>query len=371
MAQVELYWTETRLLDRDDCRWMASRENPLSPLHRVIGQNRAVAQVERILFKGFTRANHRVSDLNIAWTGPAGTGKTMFAKAIAKALDLPFIEINPQKVKSPTDVFYEMQAVLSKVFMGRFQPVSLEMTPQEDGSYFAPSCVVFIDEVHQLPSHGPVVQGLLTACEPSTHRMEGDFGVMNTVAVQWQFATTDRGLLFEAFDTRFVKVELQPYTRGEIAAIVSVHNPDLPPHVGGLVSKYCWRVTREALDFARLVRMEREFSESSWEDAVEAVRDRLGIDKFGLDRKRLAVLQSLGQGPCSIEGLESHARCKVEELKKFVLPPMRQFGDGFDPLVTVASRGYYITRAGLGELDMRGLRHNGESALPRLKQPQA
>ena len=89
-------------------------------------------------------------------------------------------------------------------------PIALQ--PRDDGSFVAPPCIVFIDEVHQLPRK--VEQGLLTATEKGTHRLETETGtVLDTYHVCWMIATTDRGLLFDAFDTRFSKVvfqDLQP-----------------------------------------------------------------------------------------------------------------------------------------------------------------
>jgi Holliday junction resolvasome RuvABC ATP-dependent DNA helicase subunit len=188
---------------------------------------------------------------------------------------------------------------------------------------------------------------------------------LNTQAIQWQFATTDRGLLFDAFDTRFMKIELKPYTKKEIAQIVQIHNDDLPMDACERIASYYYLVTREALQAATRVKWERDMRGVSWTDAVEAVRIRDGIDQFGLSEKRLRVLKALGHGKKSIASLASAAGVKVEEMEKFILPPMMTFSNDFEPLVETGAGGRYITAAGLRELDRRGIPTAGRSALPK------
>jgi len=358
--QRERVFPTAEKLTSAERRLLASRENPNSPFHHIIGNAAAVEQSELIIFHALGRRNHRASDLNLAWIGSAGVGKTMFARSIAKALELPFIETGPNNIKNPQDLFNEMQRVLSRSTdaWGR----SLEMVKQSDGSYFAPSCIVFIDEAHQL---GSVAQTLLQATEPSTHMLEGRDIRLDTQAVMWQFATTDRGLLFDAFDTRFMKIELQPYNRQELSQIVHIHYKDIPLSICDLIVKYYSLITRETLDAARIVRMEKNMRGGSWETAVDIVRKRDGIDEYGLSRKRLAVLKTLGNGKKSIAALANAAGIKQEEMEKFVLPPLMAHGDDFEPLVETASGGRYITEAGLAELDKRHVAHKGRAVLSK------
>jgi Holliday junction resolvasome RuvABC ATP-dependent DNA helicase subunit len=358
--QVERRWQNAGKLNRDEKNWLVSHENPACAFHTIVGNASAVEQAELICFEALGRCNHRASELNIAWIGPPGTGKTMFARAISKVLGLPFIELDGEAVTNPQTIFDEMQRVLSKETDA--QGRSLRLVQEDDGGYFAPSCVVFIDEVHRL---GSVAQSLLRATEPSTHSLEFKDVRLDTRAIQWQFATTDRGLLFDAFDTRFMKIELQPYTKDELAFIVNVHNQDIPIPACRLITEYYCLVTREALDAAKLVRMQRSRMGGSWEEAVEAVRIRDGIDKFGLSRKRVAVLKALGGGKKSLASLATAAGCKPEEMERFILPPLLIYRDGMEPLVETGSGGRFITEAGLGELDRRSISHKGRLALPK------
>ena len=140
---------------------------------------------------------------------------------------------------------------------------SIALQPRDDGSFQAPPCIVFIDEVHQLARK--VEQGLLAATENKTHRLETETGtVLDTFNVCWMIATTDRGLLFDAFDTRFSKVVFQNYSREEVTRIIKVHNPVIPDAICGAIARLCGPVTREALDFAIEVIHQVRMARCSW-----------------------------------------------------------------------------------------------------------
>jgi hypothetical protein len=103
----------------------------------------------------------------------------------------------------------------------------------------------------------------------------------------------------------------------------------------------------------------------TWVNAVESVRQRDFIDDFGLSRKRLSVLRALGQSKLSLATLANQAGVNVEELEKFILPPMRTFSDGIEPLIMTGPGGTYITPAGIRALDLRGIPNKGNSVLPK------
>ena len=46
------------------------------------------------------------------------------------------------------------------------------------------------------------------------------------------------------------------------------------------------------------------------------------------------------------------------------MPPLMSKTPDQEPMVTVSSRGYTITLAGLMELDRRGIRHRGLDSMP-------
>jgi len=338
-------------------RWLVSPDNPHYQLNKFIGNKEAVKRISRAVFSALGKNNRNCSDYSFALCGPASTGKTYMAKLFAEVLKIPFVSIEPQSIESVHDIFAEIERVCAED--GR---VSLVEYP--GGLYLLPPMIVFIDEVHNLKNS--VVQGLLKATEPNDRVMVTEKGYeVRTDNVCWMIATTDRGDLFDAFDTRFQKVNLQLYSMKEMAQIVKMNNPDFEEDACLLVAKYNSQVPREALAFARDMRVEKEMSGcDSWEDVAKAVAKDHGIDEHGMTLSRVEVIRSLGQGPVSAAQMPFVVHVKPEELRKFILPPLMGRTPDRDPLVTVSARGYTITKAGLEELDKRSIPNRGLDAMP-------
>ncbi len=190
--------------------------------------------------------------------------------------------------------------------------------------------------------------------------------VIDTGNVCWIIATTDRGRLFNAFDSRFSREFLKPYTPEEIARIARVNKPEVPHEVCRLIARYSSQATREAIYFATEVVHQKDMAGSTWEAAVEQIRIEQGIDEFGMSRTPLEILRALGdRGPISIAKLQTVAKVKVEELEKFTLPPLLEVSNERDALIRSSSRGFWVTEAGLMELERRQIDHKGDAVLPR------
>lgn len=347
------------VMDRDSRRQAVDPSNSSFPINKFVGNEEARRRLSRAVFAALGSTNRCCSDYSFALCGPASTGKTYLAKLFAESLDLPFVSIEPQSVKSVHDIFLEIEKVC------REHHKSIALVQNEDGGYILPPMVVFIDEVHNLRKK--VVQGLLKATEPSDRTMVTEEGLkVCTSHVCWMIATTDRGDLFDAFDTRFQKVNLRLYSKKEMAKIIKMNNPDWSDDVCLLVAKYNSHVPREALAFARDMRVEHDMSGSvSWEQAAAIVAQDHGIDALGMTNSRVDVLKALGQRPISCTQLQYVVHVKEDELKKFVMPPLLAKTSESEPLVTVSTRGYTITLEGLRELEKRSLPNRGFEAMPQ------
>lgn len=331
-------------------------------LNSFIGNKEAVKRLSRAVFSALGNDGHNCSDYSFALFGPPSTGKTHLAKLFAKSVGIPFVVIEPQTIKRVEDIFVEMQ----KSIEHHYKSLNFNFNLYDFGNntYEPPPCIVFIDEVHNLKSN--IVQGLLKATEPNDRLMlteEG--GTVRTNNICWMIATTDRGDLFDAFDTRFQKVSLQLYSRKEIAQIVKLSNSDWSDELCELVALYNSQVPREALSFARDMRVEFEMNPRDWIDVASSVAKDHGIDRFGMTHTRFSILRTLGRQPMSATQLPFVAHVKEDELRKYIMPPLLcRTSDQPVPLVTVSSKGYTITPSGLRELDKRGIKHRGLEAMP-------
>jgi Holliday junction resolvasome RuvABC ATP-dependent DNA helicase subunit len=347
------------VLSKEERRWAVDPKNADFDLNKFIGNKEARRRLSRAVFSAMGKENRCCSDYAFALCGPASTGKTYIAKLFASSLGIPFVTIEPQSVRRVHDIFLEIE----KSCCGHNEDIAL--VQNEDGGFILPPMVVFIDEVHNLRKG--VVQGLLKATEPNDRTMVTEEGVeVDTSHVCWVIATTDRGDLFDAFDTRFQKVNLRLYSKREMARIIKMNNPDWDDEVCLLVAKYNSHVPREALAFARDMRVEHEMNGGeSWEETASVVAKDHGIDQWGMTDARVEVLKALGQRPISSTQIQYVVHVKEEELKKFVMPPLLARTPDSEPLVTVSTRGYTITLEGLAELGKRGIPNRGLDAMPK------
>jgi Holliday junction resolvasome RuvABC ATP-dependent DNA helicase subunit len=332
-------------------------QTELCPLADFVGNVKARNRLGRAVYEALGDPHHRVSQ-QFAFIGPASTGKTTLVSLFAKCLELPFVVVEPKAVKSTGDILEKIFEACAEFEYEREDGSTgpLEIVVQEGGKIVLPPMVVLIDEVHALGK--TVVDGLLKPTEPKDGQMDTGEYKVDCRNVCWCIATTDRGLLFDAFDTRFTKVTLNPYTTEEVATMISDLNPDWDVDVCRMVAKYGGRTPREAFGFVDEVRIEAERNGGDFRKAVEVVAEDNDIDQHGMTRQRVKILAALGQrGPISQTRMVDVARCKEEELAKFVMPPLLVETDDQQPLVRVTSRGYVITRAGMEQLDLRGIPH--------------
>lgn len=353
MQKQFIFWKNPP--SKSDRRLWVSMDNPQCPLANFIGNEKAVERLCRAAFVAMGNHNHSAAGVNYAVLGPASTGKTTLCKLFAKTLKIPFVELDPLSLDSVEDVFKEIRNTLEENNLDLF----------DFGNKFQlPPCIVFVDEVHNLKKR--VVQGLLKATEPNDSQMSTESGLaIDTKAVCWMIATTDRGDLFDAFDTRFSKINLRLYSKDEVARMIKLVQKDWSIEVCRLAAKFGGIVPREALAFAVDMKMEQDMYPDDWENVSLKVAESHGIDEFGMTNQRLAILKALGRQPISASQLPHIVGVKIDELKKFIIPPLQAITpDQTVPLVAICSRGYTITPAGIQELDKRNIPHNGVDAMP-------
>ena len=346
-----------------------------------VGNEAAVRRLSRVAFLALGREDHQCSDFSFALLGPASTGKTTLAERFAKCLGLPFVKIQPKSVTRVNDILVRaaeacesqgLELMRDGEEVSHFRSDARFITEAWSGGnppdIWLPPMIIFLDEVHALKDS--VVQGLLTAIESKDRLMQAvnDVGQQWSVdcsRVCWMIATTERGQLFGPFDSRFVKIHLDYYSRSQIAEIINKTHPDWDKRTCEFVSQYAGHIPREALDFAGEVKMEQEMSGDTWSAVIKRVADDRGIDaKTGLTRTRLKIITELAQGPISKNRIGMEARCEQEELERFVMPVLLSDMSGEPALVAVSNKGYCLTREGLAFCIKHGIPNKGEEALP-------
>lgn len=347
------------------------------PLENLIGNADAVSRLTRGAFDAWTKTPRSAADLSLAFIGPASSGKTTCAAHYSAAVCLPFVEIQPQEVLDIGDIYVKIREAVDGAEVlnpltgetEHFECIVLERDENHVATkIILPPCVVFIDEVHRL--RPKIVQGgLLKACEHSDRSMMTEDGIfVDTSHVCWIVATTERGKLFSAFETRFSKVSLRLYSEHETAQILKLKYPKLPDAACLEAAHYCRSVPREAMAFAREMIAERKLTRHAWEDCAAAVARDNGIDEYGMTLQRLQILTILAGGPVPKNRLAVRLGVKPLELERFILPPLQSVTpDQPDMLVSVCPKGFCLTPASLAELDKRDIDYDRETALAGMR----
>lgn len=317
---------------------LVDRNTKDGPFSKFVGNDKAVKKIQVAAYHALGHPHHMMRDLSFSIFGPASAGKTTLARIYGDVVRLPFIEISPKGVKTLDDVYDFIDGVLSRAGIG--------LVDLDEGKNVLPPCVLFFDEVHAL-SDG-IIQGLLKATEFGDAIMQTENGrILDTYAATWMIATTDEGKLFDAFRTRFNPVHLQYLGKKDVAKIVKNNHSDLSEEVCKLVSHYNPRVPRQALQFARYMKMYKKMhSEMSWKDIAKTVAKDEGINEYGYNEQQMKVLVSLRNGAVSKRNLSTLVGRKEDELENYIIPTLIAETEDQKSLINTSTRGYLLTKAG-------------------------
>lgn len=346
----------------DDIRDLLRRDNPDGPFNGYIGNDEAIEALSDVLFDAHLKPNHCAGPNGLALIGPASTGKTTLARMMGRGLGttllgngkvrhgyFPFVECD-RSIRNTGDLLSKMREVY------RSAGVPLVATSGSGSGvehYKAPPSIIYFDEAQALRG-----DWLLKATERNDATLITDDAVVDCKNVLWIISTTHRGKLPKAFDTRFMKVFLYPYTLDEVSTIVQVNNVGLDPDVCRMIAGYGGRVPREALDFAKAVKLAAQrVGSSDWKKVCMIVGTRMGVDEEGFNRQHLLVLVSLynNREPMSIKRLSDQVNIEETDLEEYVLPPLQVQTADRNPLIRTSSRGLYLTEDGVAALAKRSL----------------
>lgn len=350
----------------------------LHPLNQCLPLNRIVVSPEnegnmntlrRFAHTAYKRYDHSCRGCNFGIFAPSGQGKTFIVKQFAETVGLPFVLVQSSTLSDTWMLFQLISEASGKK--------GLPVTPTQEkpgAEYYLPPMIIFFDEAH-LVARKLMKGGLLNAMESDDGLLQvkqpgvkGNTFTVDCSRVCWTAATTEKGMLFDAFANRLgTCLEWAPAGSEEVATIVKQNlerRTDelpfaMPIEVCRIVARY-HPVPREAINFAIKVVQQKDMKpEESWETACQRVREDGGLDTWGFNRRQIAILTALGQRITAKSRLAIAAECRVEQLERCELPKLMDYRRKEGPLVVALSRGMAITEAGLQELNKRGIPHKG------------
>lgn len=357
-----------------EIRTALAENNRSCPLNEVVvssANEGNMRTLRRFAFSAYRNYNHSCRGCNFGIYSPPGQGKTFVVKKFAETIGLPFVFVQSPSLENAYMLFEQIRDTLAK------SDIPLVEQNHKDYDYYIPPCIVFFDEAHELKNS--LMRGsLLNAMEPNdamlifkTPGAKGDIVRVDCWEVCWIAATTDRGDLFDAFDSRLsTAIEWHPAEGDELTNIVrsglrqKVKGGELPfcppDEICRLIGSY-QKVPRLAIHGfgTKVVQHKMYMPSCSWEECCEVVAGDIGMNEYGFTKKQVAVLTALGQRPIAETRLADIAQCRLAQLKKYELPGLMQYTGGGPYVVSFSGKGMCITKAGLDKLDKMGIGHNG------------
>lgn len=314
------------------------RSNPDCPLNKFIGNELAIKKLQTVAYNALGHPYHLCRDISFAIFGPPSSGKTTLVKLFAKTINLPLIEFSPQ-VKTVDDMIKEIARVLANA--------DTPLIEYKRKDYFElPPAIIFLDEIHAYSDN--IIQALLKATEHNDAMLVSEKGkTLNCHNVCWMIATTDEGMLFDAFRSRFSALNLVSLNCAEIARIIKLANNNFSKDACEAVAFFNQRVPRKALEFARYTKMHHDMNpDVEILDCVFQVAQNEGIDLQGLSKVHRAVIDALSVGAVPKNRIALVVGRKKEEVERYIMPYLMTETIDNKAYVTVSPKGYILTDAG-------------------------
>jgi holliday junction DNA helicase RuvB len=277
--------------------------------------------------------------INLMLCGPGGLGKTELARRVARALNLPLVDVPADTIKSVDGFLERVQATL-KARGFRCETVGTDSgLPRRR----YPPVVVFLDEIHRLKKPDQ----FLNLFEPSERRAVGTQEVADLSAATFIGATTDKGLLAAPFRSRFNMVDLDPYTAEEVAAIVAPGFQPLAVAPAFLVAlaDISRRNPRVALERAKELRTHHSFDAAAYpltlEGLTRVAAEMWRVDAHGLGPADREYLKALRAGRRGFSSLCQLVSVGADEIRTVIEPYLLQLG-----LINITPQGRELTQLG-------------------------
>ena len=227
----------------------------------------------------------------LLFNGAKGLGKTEFAKAFAKSLGKPMIEINCSTIRNAEQFFEQV-----------FIPAILDK-----------DVTILLDEAHALPKDLEMAFLTIFNIEGAkTKRFEfGESSLLFEFERQtFLFATTELDKLFPPFKDRLTQLDFEPYSGKELGKIIQ-KKMDWIDFKDNILNEICETVrgnARSAIKRALEVSAYAEVNNTSTFGKKEwkSLCDLLGIMPYGINATELQVMRILKErGACTLQMLSA------------------------------------------------------------------
>jgi len=247
-----------------------------------IGQNHIKKQL------GFYLDAYKATNITpfLMFNGAKGLGKTEFAKAFAKELKKPLLEVNCSTIKNSEQFFEQV-----------FMPVIMDS-----------DITVLFDEAHALPKE--LVMSFLTifnvegVSKKHFQWRENNFE-FNFERQTFIFATTEPDKLFAPFKDRLTIIDFKPYHSDELGAIL-LKSLDWVKFEDNVIADISFTLrgnARSAIKRSKEIEMYCDANKVSIFGAKEwnKLKDLVGIKSYGLTNTEVEVLNILkSRGDCTL-----------------------------------------------------------------------